>query len=223
MCPIRNLQGALIRTLQKLSQPRQLNSRQNRPPILRSQNIRHRLRRKLASRVENPRITSIERHLTERDGTRAAPLLDAIASLLANELEDVSADVVAAEGMQIPVRFNGAQFRVVVVEAGVGGSFEMGRHGVAEEDGEDAVGERVACVLVEGDQDEGVGHEALVGEEGLEEAAEEVASYCYGGVVAVGGHVGRDEDPLGEFVVLEIFEEEGCVFDLFETVGSVCY
>lgn len=36
--------------------------------------------------------------------------------------------------------------------------------------------------------------------------------------MTVGGHVWGDEHPLGKFVALEIFEEEGCVLDLGEAV-----
>lgn len=45
----------------------------------------------------------------------------------------------------------------------------------------------------------------------------------YVGVVAVGGHVGGYEHPLGKAVGFEVFVEEGCVLDLLEAVLLVGY
>jgi len=77
----------------------------------------------------------------------------------------------------------------------------------------------VGLVLVEGDEDEGVVHEALVFEERGKEGLQPFASDGDGGVVTVGGHVGGDEHPLGELVILKVGGEHGCVLDLGGSLG----
>lgn len=120
--------------------------------------------------------------------------------------------------MKTPVGLDGGELGVVVVVVAVAGADEMRGHGVAEQDAVDLVLHGVVFVLVEGDEDEGVVHEALVGQERGEELGEPLAGGGYIGVVAVAGHVGSDEHPLGELVVLKVFIEEGCVLDPLETV-----
>lgn len=68
---------------------------------------------------------------------------DVVAGLLANEVEDVSADVPAAEGVQVPVGFDGGDLGVVVVVVRVLGADEAVMDGVTKEDGEDAVADGV--------------------------------------------------------------------------------
>lgn len=91
--------------------------------------------------------------------------------------------------------------------------------GIAEENAEDLVLDGVGFVFVEGDEDEGVLHEMGVVEQGFEEGPEPLTGDGDGGVVAVGGHVGGDEHPLGELIGLEVFVEEGDVFDVGESFG----
>ena len=63
------------------------------------------------------------------------PLAELVAGLGGDEGEDVGADVVPAEGVEVPVGFGGGDFGVVVVEVGVGGADEVAGDGVTEEDG----------------------------------------------------------------------------------------
>jgi len=121
------------------------------------------------------------------------PAAEDIASLLGDVREDVGADVPAAEGVEAPVGFDGRDLRVVVVEVVVDGAGQVGRDAVAEKDREDAVLLRVCVRLVEGDEDEGVLHEARVVEHWLEEVAHPRSGGGDGGVVAVGGHVWCDD------------------------------
>ena len=65
--------------------------------------------------------------------------------------------------MKTPVRFDGGDLGIVGVEIGVGCADEGGGDGVAEEDSHDAVLFGVGFGFVEGDEDEGVLHEVLVG------------------------------------------------------------
>ena len=78
----------------------------------------------------------------------------------------------------------------MVVVVVVGGADKVLWDGVAEEDAEDRVPDGVGLVLVKGDQDKGVFHEALVVEERLEERPQPDSSNGDGRVMAVGGHVG---------------------------------
>lgn len=137
------------------------------------------------------------------------PLAEAVAGLLGNQVEDVGTDVPAAQGVEVPVGLNGGNLAVVVVEVVVGGAGEVLGEGVAEQDGENLVALGVGLVLIPGEQDEGVVHEVLVVEEGLEESAAPHASNADVGVVAVRSHVGGDEHPLGQLVLLEVLVELG--------------
>lgn len=101
--------------------------------------------------------------------------------------KDIGADVEAAERVQVPVSFDGGNLAVVVIVGGIAGADQVRGNGVAEQDGEDAVLDRVGLVFVEGDEDEGVLHEVLVVEEGVEEGAQPFTGDGYGGVVAVRG------------------------------------
>lgn len=110
----------------------------------------------------------------------------------------------------------------MVVELVVGGSDEVLRNGVTEEDTEDVVGDGVGVVLIEGQQDQGLGAvEVGVRQERLEEACGPSAGSGDGGVVAVIGHVGSDEHPLGKSVGLQVLVEGGEVLDRAETLGVV--
>lgn len=114
------------------------------------------------------------------------PGADVVAGLLADEVEDVGADVEAAEGVKVPVGLDGGDLGVVVVVAVVLGAVEMLGDGVTEQDAEDAVALGVCLALVEGEQDKGTVPEAglLVVDERLEQVAAPLASGSDGGVVA---------------------------------------
>ena len=92
----------------------------------------------------------------------------------------------------------------MVVEGGVGGALEGFGDGAAEEEGEDFVGGGVGVDLVEGEDDERVLHEVLVGEERSEELLGPGGGVGDGGIMAVVGHVRGDERPLRELFVLEL-------------------
>ena len=89
--------------------------------------------------------------------------------------------------MEAPVRFDGGDLRVVVVEVAVGGADQVCGDGVAEEDPGDAVGRGVGFGFVKGDEDEGARHEVGVFEEGGDEIADPGAGVGDGCVVAVVG------------------------------------
>lgn len=99
--------------------------------------------------VQGAGVGRVEVHVLE--GDVAGPGAHGIARLVGDELEDVGADVEAAEGVQVPVGLGGGDLAVVAVVAVVGGADEVSRDSVTEEDGEDPVLDRVGLVLVEGD------------------------------------------------------------------------
>lgn len=150
-----------------------------------------------------------------------------VAGVLGDELEDVGADVPAAEGVEVPVGLDRSNIRVVVVELVVGCALEFFWDGAAEKNAEDAVADVVGVcsllavalgrastrltVLVESQKDQGAVHEVFVGEERLKEVARPGAGDGDGRIVAVRGHVGGDEAPLGKSFRLEVVEELGGV------------
>lgn len=153
------------------------------------------------------------------------PLAEAVASLLGNQVEDVGTDIPAAQGVEAPVGFDGGDLTVVVVEVVVGGADKVLGEGVTEQDGENLVALGVGLVLIPGEEDKSVVHEVLVVEEGLEESTAPLASNTDVGVVTVRGHVGGDEHPLGQLVLLEVLVEHGAagvnhgqVLDLGQTL-----
>lgn len=217
----RDLQLSAVHRLRLLILPLLPDLRQHAASVDLEVGVRHRLRRPRL-RVEDAGIAGVEVDVRERRHARPAAQL--IVRVLSNVAEDVGADVVAAEGVRVPVGLDGRDLRVVVVEVRVGGADEVGGDGVAEEDREGAVLLRVRAVLVEGDQDKSVLHEVLVGEERLEEGAQPDTGGSVGAdgsVVRVARHVRGDEQPLGQLVGLEVLVEEGEVLDLGETVGVV--
>lgn len=110
-----------------------------------------------------------------------------VTGFLADEVENVGADIEAAESVQIPIGLHGADLGVVVVEVGVGCTNERVGHGITEHYCEDAIALGVGLGFVEGDEYKGATPEAgvLVIDERLEEVAGPLASDCYGGIVAV--------------------------------------
>lgn len=160
--------------------------------------------------VQGARVGGVEVHVLE--GNVAGPGPHGIARLVGHELEYVGADVEAAEGVQVPVGLGGGDLAVVVVVVVIGGADEVGRDGVAEEDGEDPVLDRVGLVLVKRDQNQSVLHEALVREKRLQKGTGPLACHAHVGVVAVACHVRRDEHPLWERLSFEVLIE--CYFML---------
>lgn len=106
----------------------------------------------------------------------------------------------------------------MVVVRVINSSYFVGRDGVTKEDTQDLVLDGVGLGLVEGDEDKGVVHEVGVVQQGLKEVASPVTGDGDGGVVAIAGHVGGDEHPLGKSVVGEVDVELSQVLDLREAL-----
>jgi hypothetical protein len=121
--------------------------------------IRSRVRSGFEVLVERTGVARVE-----EDGRAGVsglvPVANVVASLLANEIEDIGSDVEASESVEIPVGFDGGDFGVVVVVVGVFGSDERVGQSVAEHQGEDAVALGVSLSFVEGDQDKSAVPEA---------------------------------------------------------------
>lgn len=148
------------------------------------------------------------------------PRAHGVACLVRHEAEHVGANVPSAERVEPPVGLNGGDLAVVVVEVGVRGAVQVLGDSVAQQDGEHAVLDGVGRVLVKGDEDERVLHETGVVEQRGEEVPGPLAGDGDGGVVAVRGHVGRDEHPLRQAILLEILVEHGQVLQDTEAVGT---
>lgn len=142
-----------------------------------------------------------------------------VAGLVSNDLEDVGHAVPAAEGWKPPVYRDGGDGGVVVVEGRVSGTLKSVRDDATEKDGEDVVMLGVGLVLVEGEDDERVVHEIAVVQQRLEEVTGPGASKGDIGVMAIVGHIGGDEGPLGKGLGLQIILEGGEVLDEAETGG----
>lgn len=137
------------------------------------------------------------------------PLAQLVASLVSNQVVDVGTNIPSTKGRQIPVGRNRGNLRVVVVETLVFGTNKFSGDGITNQYAENLVADGVDFALVPGDEDKGVLHEVLVAQERLEEVAGPATGGGYVGVVAVRGHVGGDEHPLGELVGLEVLVEVG--------------
>jgi hypothetical protein len=153
------------------------------------------------------------------EGDLARPFTDHITGLVSDNLEDVGADVEATEGMEIPVGGDGRNLTVVVVVVVVGGANELLWDSVAQQDAQDAVLDGVGLVLIESDENKSVLHELLVIKKGFQEGTSPCASDTDIGVMAVAGHVGSDEHPLGKSIILEILVEHSEVLHVRQTVG----
>lgn len=158
------------------------------------------------SSVERTSVRDVVEHLVKLVRLPSAKL---VTSLAGNQLEDVGADVPSTQCGEVPVGLDGRDFRVVVVEVVVGGANKMLGNGITKEDTKNMVLVGIRLVLIPGDQDEGVVHKVLVLQERLQELAAPVTSHSNRGIMAVRGHVGSDEHPLGQLVLLEILVEQG--------------
>lgn len=143
---------------------------------------------------------------------------DDITGDVSNPLEDVGTDIPTAEGWEVPVGLDGSEGRVVGVDVVIGGTDERLGEEIGDDDGLDTVGNGVGGILVEVDEEEGVVHEVLVGDEGLDEGVEPVSTVGETGVVSIVQHVGGDEDVLGELVVEEILAESLEILDDVEAL-----
>lgn len=168
--------------------------------------VRRRISLVAAEGVEVAGVRVVPEHVAE---AVALPCPDLVARPVAHDGKDVGANIPAAQGGEVPVGLDGSNLGVVVVEAVVGGADELLGDGVAHEDGEDVVLQRIRLVLVPGDEHQRVVHELVVIQKGLEERARPRTGDGGRGVVAVRGHVGRDEHPLRQLVRLEVLVEHG--------------
>lgn len=137
-----------------------------------------------------------------------------VPGLISDQVELIRPAVPTAERREAPVRLDGGEDGVVRVEGVVGGILQMLRNGPTEEDAEDTVRFGVRHVLVEGEEDERAVHEVRVIEEGAHPVAFPPRREGDVGIVAVVGHVGGDEGPLGQFLVGQVGVEVGEVLDL---------
>jgi hypothetical protein len=159
--------------------------------------------------VEDARVAVVEEDLGEL--RLARPLAQAVTSVLGNVCKNVCADVPSAKCIQIPVSFNCGDLGVMVVEVIVSGSDKFVRNGVTNEDSENIVLDRVGLVLIEGDHNKSVVHEAFVGEEGSKEALKPRTSNGGRRVMTITGHIGGNEHPLWELIIGQVFIEKGGV------------
>lgn len=65
----------------------------------------------------------------------------------------------------------------------------------------------MSLVLIESKDDEGVIHEFLVGKKWIEECFEPNISHSDRRIMSITGHIGSDEHPLRELVVLQVLKE----------------
>lgn len=87
----------------------------NAPPINHQRRVRDG-ERSFRRRIKRTRVRPIQQRV--REG-RVRERADDVARLRGDEAEDVRADVVPPERVQVPVRLDGREFGVVVVECGV--------------------------------------------------------------------------------------------------------
>jgi hypothetical protein len=184
---IRNGSNSLV-VRASLTSPLLSNSRQDSPQRVRrlDVDVRGRVRSSLEVLVQRTGVARVEED-GRAGASRRIIVTDVVASLLANEVEDIGSDIEAAESVQIPIGFNGGDFGVVVVVVGVFGADERVGKSVAEHQGEDAVALGVGLGLVEGDQDKSAVPEAglLVVDQRLEEVAAPLAGNGDGSVVSI--------------------------------------
>ena len=214
----RDFQLSTINRLRLLGNPLLPDLWQNASSVNFDQAVRHWLRRP-RRRVEDTRIAGVEGGVCEC--WRACPATQFIIRVLSDIAEDVCAYIIAAESVGIPVRLNGSNLGVVVVEVGVSGADKVMGDGVAEKNREGPVLLGVRAVFVKGDQNHGVLHEILVVEKRLEESSEPGTSCADGGVMCIAGHVWCDEHPLWQLVGLQVLLEHGKILDLGETICVV--
>ena len=89
----------------------------------------------------------------------------------------------------------------------VHGANQLIRNGTAKQYAKDLVFSRISVIFIESDQDERSLHEVFVLEEWGEEAFAELSGNSHGCVVAVVGHIWRNEHPLGKLFGLQVLIE----------------
>jgi hypothetical protein len=185
---VRDLIGVRVVGRAVLATPFLNNGRQDSPSRARRHeiNVRYRVRSSLEVLVERTSIAAVVEDL--RVVARCISVMaNVVAGLLADKIEYVGADIEAAQSVEVPVCFDGADFGIVVVPVLVGGSDELLRDGVAEHQAEDAVALGVSLAFVKCDEDEGTAPEAglFVVDQWLEEIAAPFSGDGNRGIVSI--------------------------------------
>jgi hypothetical protein len=166
--------GGVVGRRAVLATPFLDNGGQNSPSRARRHkvNVRHWVRSGLELLIERSGVAAVVENLRLVAGCISV-VANVIPGLLSDKVEDVGADVEAAQGVKVPVCFDGAELGVVVVPVLVGGSDEFLGNGIAEHYAEDAVALGVGLAFVEGDEDESAAPEAgfFVVDQGFKEVA----------------------------------------------------
>lgn len=79
------------------------------------------------------------------------PFPQPITCLRSDVGEDIGADIPSTESVEVPVRLDGRDLRVMVVVVAISRAFQLFRDNITEEESEDLVLRSVVLVLVEGD------------------------------------------------------------------------
>ena len=158
MLPIRNLNlVGIIRA--RLVSPSGRDLGKHRTPVLLKLRVGDGERNVGVLAVKETRVGRVQKDGVE---SRGVPVSDLVTRLATNKREDVGAHVPPAQGVEIPVGFDGGDLGIVVVEAAVSCACQGGGHCVTDQNGQDTVLSRVGVVLVEGDENERVVHEIPV-------------------------------------------------------------
>lgn len=192
MHAVRDLNGVLVVSLALESTPSASNLAENLASVSDKFGVRN-------GKFSNPVIVvewTSERAVEEvaRVGTRGSgPGCVHITGLFSNEGEDVGPDVPAAKSAQVPVCFNSADLRVVVVVLRISGANQLLWNRITEKDTEDTVLDGVCVGLIESDQNKGVVHEMVVVKKRLQKATSPGTSSCDTSIMAIVCHVRRDK------------------------------
>lgn len=170
--------------------------------------------------VEFTSVRNIPVHLRQRSLSR--PMPHAVTCLLGNKVEDVGANIPSTEGVQAPIGLDGSNLGIMVIKVAVSCANKLFGYSITKENADNAVLLGVGVVFVEGEHDEGVLHEFLVVQEGLEKGFGPGTGNGHGAVVAIRGHVRSDEHPLRKSIVTELFVEKSQVLNLAQAAGLLC-
>lgn len=144
-----------------------------------------------------------------------------VASLLSNQLEEVGTTIPASEGGKTPVSGQRGNDRVVSVEGVVSSALQVFGDGTTKQNAVDTVGGGVGARLIKGNEDQSILGEVFVLQQRGQEAVHPLTRNVDVAVVGIIGHVGGDEEVLGQAVVLQILVECGKVLDLARTNSVV--
>lgn len=151
-------------------------------------NVGSLVRGSLEALVKGTGVAGVEKDRRVAAGGRI-PRTDVVASVLADKVEDVGADVEASESVQVPVGFDSADLGVVIVVVGVSGADKLLGNSITKDQAEDAVALGVGLALIEGDENKGAAPEVglLIVDKRFEEVAAPLAGGGDRSVVSVAG------------------------------------